>query len=75
MRAVLEDAFAILEVDTSVAYDEERLIITGIVNGRILRAVYTERSERIRIISAAAPTLLSWPHGAWAAGPRPTHLR
>jgi len=55
-RRVFEDAFAVLEVDTSLRYDEERLIITGVVNDRLLCVVHTERGERIRIISARRAT-------------------
>jgi len=55
-RGVFEDSFAILEVDTSLGYDEERFIITGIVNDRVLSVVYIERGERTRIISARLAT-------------------
>jgi uncharacterized DUF497 family protein len=51
-RAIFKDFRAILEVDMSFGYDEERLIITGIVDTRVLCVVYTERGSRIRIISA-----------------------
>jgi len=51
-RLVFDDAFAVLAVDTSVDYGEERFIITGMIEGRLLSVVYTERVGRTRLISA-----------------------
>ncbi len=55
-RLVFEDAFAILDLDESEDYGEDRLIVTGMANSRILIVVHTERGERIRIISARKAT-------------------
>ncbi len=46
------DAFAVEWIDERQAYGEERSILLGITNGQVLTVVYTERGERIRIISA-----------------------
>jgi len=55
-RLVFDDSFAIVELDTSIDYGEERFIITGIIQGRLLSVVYTERLGRIRLISARKST-------------------
>ena len=49
---VFNDVFALIEQDLSEAYGEDRFISTGMVDGVLLTVVYTERGERIRIISA-----------------------
>jgi uncharacterized DUF497 family protein len=46
------DPFAVEWIDVSEAYGEERCNLLGICEGVILHVTYTERSERIRIISA-----------------------
>ncbi len=51
-----EDAFALVELDDSQDYGEERFLQTGWTVGGILVVVYTERGERIRIISAREAT-------------------
>jgi uncharacterized protein len=51
-RIVFQDAFAIERNDTRRDYGEERFVITGMVKGRPLTVVYTERGDYIRIISA-----------------------
>lgn len=33
------------------AYDEERIVLLGATGNQILAVVYTERAERIRIVS------------------------
>ncbi len=55
-RLVFDDAFALIEIDTSIDYGEERLIVTGMIQGRLLSVVYTERMGRIRLISARKST-------------------
>jgi uncharacterized DUF497 family protein len=55
-RRVFEDDFAIEWPDADLAYGEMRFVITGMVDGRLLRVVYTERNDRIRIISARKAT-------------------
>jgi uncharacterized protein len=51
-RGVFSDAFALIEEDLSEDYDEERFIAIGMADDVLLTVVYTERNERIRIISA-----------------------
>jgi uncharacterized DUF497 family protein len=49
----LQDAFAIGRLDDREDYGEERFVIIGMATGHIVLFVaYTEREERIRIISA-----------------------
>lgn len=50
------DPFAVEWIDTRAAYDEERVILLGLSGGQILSVVYTERGERLRIISARRAT-------------------
>ncbi|TXL71121.1 BrnT family toxin [Vineibacter terrae] len=56
-REVFQDSFAIDIDDRSSAYGEDRFLIIGTVDGRLLTVAYTMRGETIRIISArsAAP--------------------
>ena len=44
------------EIDDREDYGEDRFIITGRANGRLLTVTYTERDGRIRIISARKAT-------------------
>jgi uncharacterized protein len=54
---VFSDPFAIERVDDREEYGEERFVIVGMAEGRILLFVaYAEREERIRIISARRAT-------------------
>lgn len=46
------DPFAIEWIDNRTDYGEERMILLGISDGIIFHVTYTERDERIRIISA-----------------------
>ena len=46
------DPFAIEWIDRSGSYGEERWNALGMCEGIILHVTYTERGERIRIISA-----------------------
>ena len=56
-KTVFEDAFAIDRLDDRENYGEERFVIIGMAEGRALLFVaYTERGERIRIISARRAT-------------------
>ena len=50
-KRVFEDDFVNLCADSSV-HGEDRFLATGMVSGRLVTVVYTERGERIRIISA-----------------------
>jgi uncharacterized DUF497 family protein len=51
-RLVFNDVFALIEQDLSQDYGEDRYLATGMVEGRLLTVVFTERGERTRIISA-----------------------
>ena len=46
------DPFAVEWIDQSAAYGEERWSLLAMCEGVILHVTYTERGERIRIISA-----------------------
>ena len=48
--------FAVEWIDERAAYGEERVILLGMSGGQILSVVYTERRERLRIISARRAT-------------------
>ena len=52
----ISDLFATEGFDMREAYGEERVILTGVSQGQLLTVVYTERGERIRIISARKAT-------------------
>jgi uncharacterized protein len=53
-KAVFKDPFAIEYLDDREDYGEERFIIIGLVESRLLFVAYTMRDEVIRIISARA---------------------
>jgi len=55
-RLVFEDFFAYEHCHFDSASGEIRTLISGDVNGGILTVVYTERGDRIRIISARKAT-------------------
>jgi uncharacterized DUF497 family protein len=55
-RHVFNDVFALVEQDLTEEYGENRFLATGMVNGLIITVVYTERAEKIRIISARRAT-------------------
>jgi uncharacterized protein len=56
-KAVFRDPFAIDRLDDREEHGEERFVIVGAAEGRVLLFVaYTEREERIRIISARRAT-------------------
>jgi hypothetical protein len=56
-KAVFQDPFAIERLDDREKHDEERFVIVGVAEGKVLLfVVYTERQERIRIISARRAT-------------------
>lgn len=48
----LGDHFAVEVIDEREDYGEERINLLGMCDGVILHVTYTERGERIRIISA-----------------------
>lgn len=51
---VFLDPFAIERVDDRYEYGEERFVIVGMVEERLLFVAFTVRAELIRIISARA---------------------
>ena len=53
---VFGDPLAIELVDDREAYGEDRLILIGAVGGIVLFVAFTEREDRIRIISARRAT-------------------
>jgi uncharacterized protein len=56
-KTVFQDPFAVERVDDRKDYGEERFVIIGMAEGHVLLFVaYTEREERIRIISARRVT-------------------
>lgn len=56
-ETVFKDAFAVERVDDRKHYGEERFVIIGMAEGHVVLFVaYTEREERIRIISARRAT-------------------
>jgi uncharacterized protein len=55
-RLVFADPFGVGMVDDREDYGEERLIMLGNVAGTVLFVAYTERDDRIRIISARRAT-------------------
>ncbi|MGO9520469.1 MAG: BrnT family toxin [Candidatus Korobacteraceae bacterium] len=56
-KTVFKDPFAVELLDDREDYGEERFVITGMAEGHVLLFVaYTEREERIRIISARRAT-------------------
>lgn len=50
------DLFGVEWIDLRESYGEERLILLGVTSKQILTVVYTERDERIRLISARRAT-------------------
>lgn len=56
-KTVFKDPFAVEFLDDREEYGEERFVIIGMAEGKVLLFVaYTEREERIRIISARRAT-------------------
>ena len=53
---VFDDPFAIEFLDDRQNFTEERFIIFGMVSGGLLYLAYTEREDRIRVISARKAT-------------------
>ncbi len=56
-KSVFKDPFAIERVDDREDHGEERFVIIGMAEGHVLLLVaYTEREQRIRLISARRVT-------------------
>jgi uncharacterized DUF497 family protein len=52
MIKAFRDPFAVERIDTRKDYGEERINLVGMCDGVIVHVTYTERADRIRIISA-----------------------
>jgi uncharacterized protein len=55
-QRVFKDGFAVEVPDVDLSYGEARFVITGMVDGRLLRVVFTDRNRRTRIVSARKAT-------------------
>jgi hypothetical protein len=56
-KTVFRDPFAVDRVDERADYAEERFVIIGVAENKVLLSVaYTEREDRIRLISARRAT-------------------
>ena len=55
---MFRDAFAIEFLDDRLDYGEERYVIIGMADNRLLTVVYTPRGDIIRLISAREATTL-----------------
>lgn len=53
---IFGDPFAVISIDESMDYGEERLIATGWAGELLLTVVYVERDDRVRMISARRAT-------------------
>ena len=51
-RAAFTDPFALDWLDESEDYGEDRFVVVGMAEGRLLYVAYVMRGERIRLISA-----------------------
>lgn len=51
-KKVFDDPLVFTRYDDRFDYDEDRYVAIGQAVGRMLTVVYTERADRIRIISA-----------------------
>jgi uncharacterized DUF497 family protein len=51
-RLAFSDAFAVVREDRRRNYGEDRFILLGMVQERLLAVSYTMRNERVRIFSA-----------------------
>jgi uncharacterized protein len=46
------DPFAVERIDARLDYGEERINLVGMCDGALIQVTYTERGDRIRLISA-----------------------
>lgn len=51
-KGVFHDTYAIEKLDNQEDYGEVRYILIGMTEGKLLSVVYTERGEKVRLISA-----------------------
>jgi uncharacterized DUF497 family protein len=55
-RRVFDDPLGVDGTDDTTFYGERRFTVIGMVEGTLLFVVYTERGERVRLISARRAT-------------------
>jgi uncharacterized DUF497 family protein len=55
-RLAFADPFGVGEIDDRQNYREQRFTLVGMVEGSLIFVAYTERGERVRIISARQAT-------------------
>ena len=55
-RLVFADPFAVGRIDDREDYGEDRFTMVGMVEGTLIFVVYTERGDRVRIITARRAT-------------------
>jgi hypothetical protein len=55
-KLVFDDSRSLEEIDDRCDYGEDRFNVIGMAKGDILTVTYTDRGERIRIISARKAT-------------------
>jgi uncharacterized DUF497 family protein len=55
-RLVFADPFGVGEIDDREDYREDRFSLVGMVEGTLIFVAYTERGDRVRIISARQAT-------------------
>ncbi|HTS41474.1 MAG TPA: BrnT family toxin [Xanthobacteraceae bacterium] len=55
-KLAFKDPFAIAALDDREDYGEERFVLLGLADGPLLFVAYTERGDRLRIISARRAT-------------------
>jgi uncharacterized protein len=53
---VFDDFFAVVEQDLTEDYGEDRFVAIGAIGSLLITVVFTERGNRIRIISARKAT-------------------
>ncbi|TMJ22645.1 MAG: BrnT family toxin [Alphaproteobacteria bacterium] len=67
-RLVFADPFAVGRFDNREDYGGERFTIVGMVEGTLIFVAYTERGDRVRIITARRATSAPIPKFARACG-------
>jgi uncharacterized protein len=55
-RLVFADPFAVGRIDNREDYGEDRFIMVGMVEGTLIFVAYSERRDRVRIITARRAT-------------------
>lgn len=55
-RLIFDDAFGVGGIDDRFDYGEDRFTMIGMVEGNLLFVAFTERQDRVRIITARQAT-------------------